>query len=241
MEKHNREIAALADLFDRQRTRGCDLYEGISSAERDRLIALKSALVTYLVRLNRIEGRRASLDAARKKWDSYRDRLGISADLFCGKSVLEVGCGNSAALHGCAAQEIVNLDPLMDVYSKHIEGFPELFPDITFVTGPAESIPFPDERFDLLVCVNALDHVNDAARAVAEMSRVLRPQALLLLNVDCKDRTNDRAMKRLGHPYSFTPGKLKQLFNATVFELLSERMITDQSSVTMHFQKSSVT
>lgn len=45
----------------------------------------------------------------------------------------------------------------------------------------ARALPFPDASFDTVVCTFSLCAIPDDRRAVAEMSRVLRPGGLLLL------------------------------------------------------------
>ncbi|MFC7381827.1 class I SAM-dependent methyltransferase [Sphaerisporangium rhizosphaerae] len=45
----------------------------------------------------------------------------------------------------------------------------------------AQALPFPDARFDTVVCTFSLCAIPDESRALAEMHRVLRPGGLLLL------------------------------------------------------------
>jgi ubiquinone/menaquinone biosynthesis C-methylase UbiE len=125
----------------------------------------------------------------------------------------------------------------MDVYSRHVNGFPDICPNIKFINSDAESIPLEDNRFDIIVCVNALDHFNDVLTSIKEMERLLKYDGLLLLNVDCKDRNKDNAQKRVGHPYSLTKDKLQQLFTHTSLELIFEKSFSELSSLTMHFRK----
>lgn len=47
--------------------------------------------------------------------------------------------------------------------------------------GDAHALPFPDARFDTVVCTFALCSIPDDRRAVADMRRVLRPGGSLLL------------------------------------------------------------
>ena len=47
--------------------------------------------------------------------------------------------------------------------------------------GDAQDLPFADRSFDTVVCTYALCGVPDDARAVSEMSRVLRPGGRLIL------------------------------------------------------------
>jgi SAM-dependent methyltransferase len=60
-------------------------------------------------------------------------------------------------------------------------------PDAAFALGSVEALPYPDAGFDAVVCCGStLSFVDDPARALAEMGRVLRPGGRLLL--DCEHR-----------------------------------------------------
>jgi SAM-dependent methyltransferase len=49
--------------------------------------------------------------------------------------------------------------------------------------GVAEQLPFDDARFDLVTCLGSLEHFLDQPRALAEMRRVARPGARVLILV----------------------------------------------------------
>lgn len=91
---------------------------------------------------------------------------------LAGSSVLDVGCGISSVLHWLPeAGERVGVDPLAAYYQLHYD-----YPDgIEVVTGPSESLPFPDDRFDVVFCSNAIDHVDEPREAIEEIRRVLGP------------------------------------------------------------------
>lgn len=46
---------------------------------------------------------------------------------------------------------------------------------------PAESLPFPDDTFDLVTCLEALEFMMDFRVVLREMARVLRPGGMLVL------------------------------------------------------------
>lgn len=54
-------------------------------------------------------------------------------------------------------------------------------PEGRYVEAGAEDLPFPDASFDLVVSYMALVDIPDAAAAIAEMARVLRPGGHLLI------------------------------------------------------------
>jgi SAM-dependent methyltransferase len=60
-------------------------------------------------------------------------------------------------------------------------------PGAALALGSIEALPYPDGRFDTIVCCGStLSFVDEPARAVAEFGRVLRPGGRLLL--DCEHR-----------------------------------------------------
>jgi len=230
-------INNLKRLIDQQDAKGLDLYDGLKKNEHKKLINAKHSLVTYLVRMDSASGDQQTLADTSAKLTSYKERLCIDVNELRGKTVLEVGSGHAAALSNCEISELVNVDPLMNIYIKYIKGFPDLIPDTVFLKSDAESLPFEDNRFDFIICINALDHFNDARKATVEMGRVLQPGGKLFLNVDCKNRLNVRIRKRVGHPYSFTPAKLQELFEPTCLNVTFEQSFDIGPSHTMHFIK----
>ncbi len=47
----------------------------------------------------------------------------------------------------------------------------------------ATNINFPDNKFDSIVCMSALEHIEDFEKVLSEINRILKPGGKLLLNV----------------------------------------------------------
>jgi SAM-dependent methyltransferase len=60
----------------------------------------------------------------------------------------------------------------------------EIYPgeNIDYV-GKAESIPVPDQSFDLVICQEVLEHTKDFEKSLKEMNRILKPNGQLYLQV----------------------------------------------------------
>ena len=111
----------------------------------------------------------------------YTGLVGLTADFYAGKDVLDVGCGPRGSLEWAVrARRRVGLDPLADDYREL--GIDEHA--MEYVTAPAEAMPFADASFDVVTSLNSLDHVDDLERTVAEMKRVLREGGHLVLVVE---------------------------------------------------------
>ena len=68
--------------------------------------------------------------------------------------------------------------PIESIFSEHIAEYVGMEEDPgpgVDVLGRAEDIPFENDRFDLVLCSQVLEHSDNPAQAVSEIGRVLRP------------------------------------------------------------------
>lgn len=70
--------------------------------------------------------------------------------------------------------------------------------DVDLVHSPAERLPFPNEAFDAVTCLEALEFVPDAETVLAECVRVLRTGGILLTT----NRVGPAARWLVGKTYS---------------------------------------
>lgn len=80
-----------------------------------------------------------------------------------------------------------------------------------YVIGKSEMLPFTDETFDVVVCNNVLDHVEQVEQSVAELCRVVRTGGFLALGLDTNShlgywlRKVDRMMRPTLNTYRLHP------------------------------------
>jgi SAM-dependent methyltransferase len=111
------------------------------------------------------------------------DRVTRTLDLVVprpGASYLDIGCGPGVLTKLFAerirAGHVVGIDQL-DVRAE--TGF-ELVP---CHLDPCDRLPFDDATFDVITCLETLEHVHDTDHLVSEIRRVLRPDGYALISV----------------------------------------------------------
>lgn len=102
--------------------------------------------------------------------------------------VLDIGCGNGRLLawlqQVCPTINYVGIDNATNLLAIAQQQFPEH----TFLTASMLQLPLPDQQFDIVACVAALQHIPSTyyrLRALQEMYRVVKPDGVLfMLNWD---------------------------------------------------------
>jgi 2-polyprenyl-6-hydroxyphenyl methylase/3-demethylubiquinone-9 3-methyltransferase len=90
---------------------------------------------------------------------------------------LDLGCGGGLlaeefARLGCQMTGIDPSEASLTTARKHAQ---QSGLEVAYQTGVGERIPFPDASFDMVICCDVLEHVNDVARVMQEIARVLTP------------------------------------------------------------------
>ena len=88
--------------------------------------------------------------------------------------LLDLGCGE-----GFMLKHISDKFPHItltgcDICEKAISMAQTQVPSADFLVCDGYSLPFPDKCFDIVVCSEVLEHVQEPSRIVAEISRVIR-------------------------------------------------------------------
>ena len=90
---------------------------------------------------------------------------------------LDCGCGSSPNINYLYGDRVG-----IDINEKAIE-FMKDYSNAQFQTGNARAIPFPEKSFDMVVCIEMLEHLSkgDAIKAMSELVRVLKPKGHIIL------------------------------------------------------------
>jgi 2-polyprenyl-3-methyl-5-hydroxy-6-metoxy-1,4-benzoquinol methylase len=109
-----------------------------------------------------------------------RNRLALRWTPNGASTLLDAGCswGYATRFFTERAHRVAGID----VDERAIGVASERYPEIDFRAAPLEAIPHPDEAFDVVLCLDVLEHVQDERRSLDELFRVLRPGGTLILS-----------------------------------------------------------
>jgi ubiquinone/menaquinone biosynthesis C-methylase UbiE len=134
---------------------------------------------------------------------------------------LDLGVGDGRLAGAIQATRLTGVD----VSQVALDRARTRLPDAELVlVAPDEPLPFADNVFDLVVCIETLEHIRDVQLALSEIRRVLRPGGRLALTTPASARW--RVLVRgLEHPFSphlrsFTRRSLRSTLEGMGFHIL---------------------
>lgn len=106
--------------------------------------------------------------------------------------ILDLGCGP-----GSMVPIIKSIIPQatiigVDLSSTMIQQAKELYPDVEFKVGDAESIEFPNESFDVVFCSGMLHHLARLDLTLSEIARVLKNNGVFIAREPNEDNFSTR-------------------------------------------------
>ncbi|NBB97781.1 MAG: 3-demethylubiquinone-9 3-O-methyltransferase [Alphaproteobacteria bacterium] len=103
---------------------------------------------------------------------------------WSGRDVLDLGSagGFMAEALDDRGATVTGIDPAAEAIEAARTHAAQRGRRICYDTGVGEDLPYPDARFDAVVCVDVLEHVQDLSRVLAEVARCLRPGGVFLFD-----------------------------------------------------------
>ena len=211
------------------------LYPG-SPADED-LRYKYFAELRYWVTLNAVPGFDPNVDGEMHdvfgKWQAARLRslgrdLGMSSDAELanwarGVRAVEFGGGPHPLVAEAAWRSAVSIDPLADGYEAE-RLLPPNRRGFVQIAAVAEDVPLPSGAADLVICHNALDHVDRPRSVLREAARLLAPGGMLWLIVDLRSTVDHM------HPHVFDEQGLRTLIRACGFHTFREEVDNERAS-----------
>lgn len=95
------------------------------------------------------------------------------------KAVLDVGCGEGFTLARLRDEKIGKILEGVDVVKEALRVSKKLHPDISCKTGNIYRLKYKDNSFDIVICTEVLEHLQNPLHAFRELLRVSKKYILV--------------------------------------------------------------
>lgn len=125
--------------------------------------------------------------------------------------VLDLGCGPTCVAQYIEKGKKTYVDSLLNDYRR---AYPGQLPQGNRLCIMAENIPLENNSMDMILCINALDHMQNPELVLSEMHRIIKPGGLVMISMFVYPvilarlyYTLERvhlALTDRGHPYNYS-------------------------------------
>ena len=182
------------------------------------------------------------ISSMKKSSQRVRDLLETFQPITPHARVIEVGSGAHGLIFYFGSSHGIGVDPLAVSYGSL---FPRWQSSAPTVAAVGESLPFPDQSFDVVLCDNVVDHAESPSKIVRELTRILVPGGLMYFTVNIHHPVYSVAAgvhsswRAVGVPYEVGPfadhtthltlNAAKNLFQNLPLETLSAKSNVDEA------------
>jgi Methylase involved in ubiquinone/menaquinone biosynthesis len=116
----------------------------------------------------------------------HMHRYAIANELINNKKVLDIACGEGygSNLMAVNATYVTGIDINEEIITKAREKYKR--PNLEFLQGNAEKLPFDDNSFDIVVSFETIEHLENHQALFSEIKRVLKPDGILIISTPNK-------------------------------------------------------
>lgn len=109
--------------------------------------------------------------------DRFHDAVRAEVAAIAPRRTLDVGCGEGFVLRALGGA--VGEAHACDLSESAVAACRAAVPGVQAQVASATELPYEDDVFDVVICLEVLEHLDDPARAVRELARVSRGHLVL--------------------------------------------------------------
>lgn len=172
-------------------------------------------------------------------WKRVFEQIENSVSIQLTASILELGCGPAGCFIYFTQNKIIAVDPLIQSYQKSLTFFdPSEYPNTQFISLSIEDVSI-EQQFDVILCFNAINHVNDIELSLEKIHSWVKPQGKVFLSVDAHNYANLKAIFKaipgdILHPHQYTLQEYKQLCSNAGF-ICAESILLKKEMIFSHY------
>ncbi len=168
------------------------------------------------------------LEQKKGYWRKVLDQANLR--VLPGQRVLDAGCGPAGIFIALDHCRVTCVDPLLERYRQDLPHFdPAWYPWVNFYAVKVEDFT-PETPFELIFCLNALNHFADLEKSLRQLRAALIPGGTMILTVDThRSDWLKRIFQRLPgdilHPHQYALNDYQAMLNRADFSVVNTVML----------------
>ncbi|WP_199137123.1 class I SAM-dependent methyltransferase [Pedobacter sp. ASV12] len=149
-------------------------------------------------------------------WIDFLAKIDDYAKPVATSKILDAGCGPAGIFIALQNHDVTAIDPLLNRYDKELDHFDQQsYPLTKFHNVSLEDFEQPDS-FDLVFCLNAINHVSDLGLAFERLHKSTKKGGILVVSIDAHNHTLLKHLFRLQpadilHPHQYDLKEYEQM------------------------------
>ena len=161
----------------------------------------------------------------KRYWQSQLDGCAGVFKIKDSDTILDMGCGPAGVFINLPNNMITAVDPLLDKYEHGLSVFsPANYPNVRFIKAAIE-VYQPEQQFDYVFCMNAINHVSDIARGFGVLAVACAPNGKMIISIDAHKNSLMKAIFRIGpgdvlHPHQYSMEEYTSFLQQVGFKVI---------------------
>lgn len=145
-------------------------------------------------------------------------------------TVLDAGCGPAGMYMLFDKNKTVAFDPLIDTYETDLPHFEKkMYPHVEFVNAGLEDFK-SENKFDLIFCMNAINHVQDIEKSFDNLVSFAGPSAHIAVTIDAHNHSFFKHLFRMLpgdilHPHQYDLNEYQNMLTRRGCEILGTELL----------------
>lgn len=165
-------------------------------------------------------------------WEKLLDMIAFLCPISAGLDVLDAGCGPAGIFMNLSQCHVDAVDPLIDSYAEHLAHFRKNdYPWVQFFSMPIEKY-VTDKKYDIIFCMNAINHVSDINKSYDLLVSMLKPQGKLIVTIDAHNHPFYKKLFRMIpgdilHPYQYSRSEYEKFLTSRGLKILQTEKLKE--------------
>jgi ubiquinone/menaquinone biosynthesis C-methylase UbiE len=146
-----------------------------------------------------------------KSYQKIINKYIFASKFAAGKTILDIGCNNgygTVHLKNKGTSDIIGVDVDRECIEYAVKHYPDS--GANFMCANSTILPFTNNKFDIVVAFDVIEHISNYEEFLSETSRVLTDQGIFILSTPNKE-AHFSLVKPRDHVYEFSKDELYNL------------------------------